>query len=125
MWQKLIMLAIAGVLGTLARYGLTGVVQRAVGSDFPHGTLVVNIAGCFFAGLIWMLFENMGSLGSDARIIILVGFMGAFTTFSTFILETGNLLRDAEWVRAFGNLFLHNSVGLVALFSGLGLGRVF
>jgi len=124
MWQKLVLLALAGALGTLARYGLTGVIQRAAGSDFPYGTLVVNVSGCFFAGLAWMLFEGRGALSSESRVVILVGFLGAFTTFSTLVLETGNLLRDAEWVRACGNLALNCSIGLAALFCGLGLGRV-
>lgn len=124
MIQKLALLSIAGAMGTLSRYGLTGLVHRINGVSFPWGTVVVNLTGCFFAGFLWTLFENRWALSGEARITVLVGFMGAFTTFSAFILETGQLLRSAEWLYAAGNLLLQNSLGLVALFLGILLGRM-
>lgn len=123
MWVKFLWLGIAGGLGTLARYGLGGLVQRVGGGGFPWGTLTVNVLGCFAAGLLWMLFENRISPSGQVRVIVLVGFMGGFTTFSSFMLETSLLMRDAEWLRAVGNLTLHNTVGMIALFLGLALGR--
>ena len=123
MTQKLILLAIAGALGTLARYSLASFVHKIDGLSFPLGTLVVNLCGCFAAGLLWMLFENRWPVAGYTRLIVLVGFMGAFTTFSAFILETGELARSADWFRAAVNIIIQNGLGLAALYMGVSLGR--
>jgi CrcB protein len=122
---KVLWLAGAGALGTLSRYWLGGFVQRFHESTFPWGTLVVNGLGCFLFGLVWTLAEERLVIGGETRAIILVGFMGAFTTFSTFAFETGAMLRDAQWQLAATNLLAQNGLGLVCLFLGAGLGRVF
>jgi len=122
--QRLVWLALAGAVGTLARYGLAGLVHRLNGVSFPWGTVVVNISGCFLAGLLWTLFENRWPVAGETRTLVMVGFMGAFTTFSSFILETGELVRAAEWIQAAANLVLQNGVGFVALFLGMALGRM-
>ncbi len=124
MLHKLLWLALAGALGTLARYGLAGLVHRVDGISFPWGTLVVNITGCFLAGLIWTLFENRWPVTADTRIVILIGFLGAFTTFSAFMLETGELARSGEWLYALANIGLQNVLGFAALFAGITLGRL-
>ncbi|MCX7045393.1 MAG: CrcB family protein [Candidatus Sumerlaeota bacterium] len=125
MWQKLALLAVAGGVGTLARYGLSGWAQKLSGSSgFPWGTLAVNLTGCFLAGFAWSVFESRLGWGVGARTIILVGFMGGFTTFSAYALETGNLLRDAEWTWALGNAAMQNIGGLACFFIGLITGRV-
>ncbi len=124
MLQKLTFLALAGALGTLSRYGLAGLVHRIDGVSFPWGTLAVNIAGCFLAGLLWALFENRWPVSGETRTLVLVGFMGAFTTFSAFILETGELMRAAEWMAAAANLALQNGLGFFALFTGMVLGKM-
>ena len=123
MVHKLALLAFAGALGTLARYGTAGVVQRIHGSSFPWGTLAVNSTGCFLAGLLWTLFESRWPVSGETRAVVLVGFMGAFTTFSAFILESGELMRAAEWMSAFANLAMQNIFGFVALFAGIALAR--
>ena len=123
MLQKILLLALAGGLGTLSRYGLAGLVQRWTGGAFPWGTLAVNLIGCFVFGVLWSLMEMRYTITGEARAIILVGFMGAFTTFSTFIFESGALLQAAEWWKALGNLAAQNGVGLVCLFAGLTIGR--
>ncbi len=122
--QKFLWLALAGALGTLTRYGLAGFVHRINGVSFPWGTLTVNVAGCFLAGLLWTLFESRWTVSGEVRLIVLVGFMGAFTTFSAFILETGELMRSSEWLFAAANLVLQNGVGLAALYTGAALGRL-
>jgi CrcB protein len=124
MTMKLVWLALAGAAGTLARYGLAGLVQSLFGSMFPWGTVVVNIAGCFFAGILWALFEHRVTVTPDVRVVVLIGFMGAFTTFSAFILETGELVRASEWLFAAANVALQNGIGFVALFMGIMLGRL-
>ncbi len=124
MTHKLILLGLAGALGTLSRYGLAGFVHRFIGPSFPWGTFSVNIIGCFMAGLLWALFESRWPVSGETRTIILVGFMGAFTTFSAMILETSELMRSAEWLYAAGNLSLQNGVGFAAIFAGTALGRM-
>jgi CrcB protein len=122
-WQKLAWLAVAGAVGTLSRYGLSGLVQRVCGESFPWGTLTVNGLGCFLFGLVWTLAEDRLLIRGETRFIILTGFMGAFTTFSTFAFETGVRLEDREWLAALLNLSAQNGLGLILLFLGLALGR--
>ncbi len=124
MLQKLVLIAVAGGLGTLARYGLAGLVQRAVDGAFPWGTVAVNLLGCFLFGTLWSVMESRVSIGGEARAMILVGFMGAFTTFSTFAFETAQMLREAQWLLAAGNMAVQNLVGIAALLLGLALGRL-
>lgn len=121
--QKLLLIALAGAVGTLARYGLGGFVQSHCGKIFPWGTVTVNLLGCLLFGVVWASLEERWSLGGEFRTIVLVGFMGAFTTFSTFVFETEQLLRDAEWLPAIGYFTLHNVGGLAAIVAGLALGR--
>lgn len=120
---KLLGICIAGALGALCRYGLSGLVHKIGGAGFPWGTLVVNMTGCFLVGLLWALFENRFSLSPEIRIVVLVGFMGAFTTFSAFALETGELLRSSGFLYASANILLHNGLGLALLLAGQALGK--
>lgn len=122
--QKLLLIACAGALGTLARYSLSALVQNLFSGEFPWGTFAVNIAGAFLFGLVWTLAEERLLISGETRIIILSGFMGAFTTFSTFMFETGELLRDAEWLLALSNLIAQNGIGILALFLGIAAGRL-
>jgi len=124
MLQKLIYLALAGALGTIARYGLHSLFTKINGTTFPYGTLVVNIVGCLLAGLLWTLFESKWTVTAETRLLVLVGFMGAFTTFSTFILESGDLVRSAQWLSVAANVTLQNGLGFGALFVGVSLGRL-
>jgi len=124
MIYKLLCLAVAGSLGTIARYGLSGLIQRYTSPAFPWGTITVNITGCFFAGLLWSLFENRWTISGETRTIVLVGFMGAFTTLSTMILETSHLVRAYEWLYAAGNLAIQNGFGFLALLIGIYLGKI-
>ena len=122
--RELAWIAVAGAVGTVSRYGLSGLVQRATGAAFPWGTLVVNALGCFLFGLVWVLAEDRLVISGQTRIVVLVGFMGAFTTFSTFAYETSALITDAQWYAAAGNLIAQNVLGIVCVFLGLALGRV-
>lgn len=122
--QKLLWLALAGAAGTLTRYGLAGMVHRLNGASFPWGTIVVNLTGCFLAGFLWALFENRWPVSSETRTIVMMGFMGAFTTFSSLILETNTLLRSAEWMSAAANLTMQNGLGFLMLFTGAAIGRM-
>ena len=124
MATRLLLLMIAGAAGALCRYGFAGIVQSATGARFPWGTLAVNLTGCLIAGLAFGLFEGRWGLSGEARAIVFIGFLGAFTTFSGFMLETAELARDAEWLSAAANLVLQNGLGAVALYGGLVASRL-
>jgi fluoride exporter len=124
LWQKLALLAVAGAAGTLARYGLSGLVQRWHPTSFPWGTLAVNGLGCLLFGIIWALSEERMLIGGSARMVLLVGFMGAFTTFSTFAFETTQMLDDSQWMMAASNLIVQNVCGIILLLVGIAVGRL-
>jgi CrcB protein len=123
MWYEILWIALAGAVGTLARYGLGGAVQTVLGQSFPWGTLVVNAIGCLLFGLIWTLAEERLLISGHLRVIVLVGFMGAFTTFSTFAFETAQQLRDREWLIATGNVSAHLILGIGMFFLGAAVVR--
>ena len=124
MWYKLIGLAVAGACGTLARYGLAGWLQRSSHSGFPLGTLVVNVLGCFLFGLVWTLAQERLPLSGETRTIILVGFLGSFTTFSAFLFETDQFIEHAQWLMAGANVCGELAVGLGAYLLGAFCGRL-
>lgn len=124
MLGKVFWLAIAGACGTLARYGLTGLVHRWLGSSFPWGTASVNILGSLLFGIVWSASGERNVISPELRIIILGGFMGAFTTFSTFISETSLLFADSQLLAGFGNVLFQVISALAAFYLGLMLGRL-
>ncbi|MEW6515539.1 MAG: fluoride efflux transporter CrcB [candidate division FCPU426 bacterium] len=115
--MKFLHLLLGSAAGGLARYLLASSVYRVAGAGFPYGTLAVNLAGCFLLGLLAGLAEDKLLLGPDARLLLMIGFCGAFTTFSTFIFETDNLLREGEWLAALLNVTVSVFLGF-ALFRG-------
>ena len=115
--MKILLLVVFGIAGTLARYGLQGAVQFRTGSSFPSGTLVVNLLGCFFLGIIGQFALNHISFSPEWRVGLTIGFFGAFTTFSSFSWETVHLLEDGDWLRA--TVYVGASVIL-----GIGLLRI-
>jgi CrcB protein len=124
MWQKLTGLALAGACGTLARYGLAGLFQRGSHSGFPWGTLAVNVLGCFLFGLVWTATQSRLLLGGEVRTIVLIGFLGSFTTFSAFMFETDQMIEHAEWLLAAVNLLGELAAGLGAYLLGAFPGRL-
>lgn len=124
-WRQWLLIALAGALGTLCRYWISGWVSRQGEGSFPWGTLAVNVLGCFLFGLIWSLAEERFLISGQTRFIMLTGFMGALTTFSTFGFETQALLQDGQWTRALGNVAANNLLGLAAVWLGLNAARVF
>jgi len=103
MWPTLLV-AFGGVIGTVGRYWVAGLVQRLGGADFPAGTLGVNLIGSFVLGLVMALSLERGLIGGEVRIALAVGVCGGFTTMSTFSYETLALLRDGEAALALGNV---------------------
>ncbi|MGA8221812.1 MAG: fluoride efflux transporter CrcB [Candidatus Acidiferrales bacterium] len=113
------LLILFGALGTLARYGMQGLVQQRTSSDFPSGTLAVNLLGCFLLGGIAEYALMHLSIPPEWRIGITVGFFGAFTTFSTFSWEAVHLLQDGEWWRATTYILASVIGGLLAVVLGM------
>ena len=122
--MKWLTLALGGIAGTFSRYLLAGAVYRAVGSRFPYGTLIVNAIGCFLIGFFDVLAEEKFILSPQARLLLMVGFCGAFTTFSTFILETGNLIKDGQALEAFINVMISVILGFVVYRLGIATARM-
>lgn len=108
-----------GFAGALLRYGLSGAIHRELPlATFPFGTLVVNLVGCLAIGLVAGLVELRQLFGPEARLFVLVGLLGGFTTFSTFAYETVSLARDGEHLRALANAGGHVILGLVCVWMG-------
>lgn len=116
-------IALGGALGAMARYGLTETVQKWLGPGFAWGTLSVNLVGCFFIGLAFHAISSVGPWPHEVRFLAVVGFLGAFTTFSTFSLETINFLRDGQFTVAAGYVLLSNLACVGLCFAGLRLGH--
>lgn len=114
---KVLLLALGGALGTLARYALNGAIANHA-PTFPLGTMIVNITGCFVIGLLAPL-----TLRPEWRLFLLVGFCGGYTTFSSFGLQTLDLARDGEWLYVALNVLGSNALGLLAVYVGLVCGR--
>lgn len=115
---KLLVIAAGGAIGAVCRYSLSGFVHKYSETTFPWGTLVVNVLGCFLIGLLTETF-SITIVPQHVRTLFLVGMLGAFTTFSTFGLETVNLIRDAQLQPAVLNLVLSNSLGVIMVFFGI------
>ncbi|MCG6862272.1 MAG: fluoride efflux transporter CrcB [Chromatiaceae bacterium] len=120
---QILAIAGGGALGALGRFWVSTGVYRLLGRDFPWGTLAVNTLGSFLMGLLFVLFIERLAVGSEARAAVLVGFLGAFTTFSTFSVETLALIEEGYLARAFLNMGMSVSVCLLACWAGLVLGR--
>lgn len=120
---KWVYLAIGGILGTICRYALSGFVYKIAGSDFPYGTLIVNLLGCLLIGFLSVLSDEKFVLGPDMKLLWMAGFCGAFTTFSTFMFETSNLLKDGEAIRALYNIIGSVILGFVAFRFGAIIGK--
>jgi CrcB protein len=120
---KLLFLMTGGALGTLARYLASGLAHRITGSLFPVGTLLVNTAGSLLIGIAWALWEQ-SSVPGYIRLFVLVGFFGGFTTFSSFSLETMNLIRENEIKLALLNILANNILGIFVVFGGFFLTRL-
>lgn len=124
MLMKLLYLCAGGAAGTLSRYWLSGVAQRLAGGSFPLGTFAVNMVGCLFFGAVWGFFENRLLPGSELRLLCLTGFMGAFTTFSTYMFETAELAKYGQMALALLNVVGQSVVGLILVLAGIALGRL-
>ena len=119
-----LLVAGAGALGSLSRYALSGAVYAALGQNFAYGTLVVNVVGSFLLGLLMQLGLNTDLIPPHLRTAIAIGFIGAFTTFSTFTYETVQFIQDGAWGSAALNVVTSLVLGISAVFAGIYTGRL-
>jgi len=122
--QKLLILAVASIAGGFSRYFLSGLIYEKFGMTFPIGTLIVNLTACFLIGFFSAIIDEKFFLGSNAKILLMTGFCGAYSTFSTYMLETSNLVKDGEITRAFTNILISTIIGFIALRIGIFVGEI-
>lgn len=117
--MKALLVGIGGFLGSVLRYGAGGLLHRLLSQAlFPWGTLAVNVLGCAAIGFCGGLAELRGLFSPEARLLVFIGLLGGFTTFSSFGYETFHLLRDGETARAAANVTAQMLLGLVAVWAG-------
>jgi fluoride exporter len=121
--------AIGGALGSVARFWVNGLVSEKFGATFPWGTLAINVTGSFVIGIIGALAIPEGRMDSPSRQFatqfLMIGICGGYTTFSSFSLQTFNLLREREWLYAGGNVILSVVLCMIAVWLGWLLGDMF
>jgi fluoride exporter len=116
---KALLVGLGGFLGSVSRYLLGGFVQQLSQSvDFPYGTLTVNLLGCFVIGFLSQLAEARGVFTPETRLLVFIGILGGFTTFSSFGNETLNLFRDGQTWLALGNIGANVILGLILVWLG-------
>jgi len=121
--KTLLFIAFGGAFGAVMRYGASLGVYAVLGRGFPWGTLFVNVVGSLLMGVLSILMLERYNIGPEWRAAVLVGMLGSFTTFSTFSIETLNLLEQGDMLRAASNMFFSLSVCLIAVWFGVVLGR--
>ena len=122
---RLLLIGGGGFLGAISRYALSGLVYRWIKDPwFPYGTLAVNLLGCLIIGILNGLIEIRQLFSPDTRALLLIGFVGSFTTFSTFAFESFSLARDSQFLSTFLNLALHVVLGILFVWLGNALARM-
>jgi fluoride exporter len=120
---RIVLIGLAGALGTLSRYFVGVFAGRALGTGFPYGTLIVNVVGCFLIALVSQLAITTTLISPTLRATLTTGFMGGLTTYSSFNYETTSLLRDRAWAVGFMNLGITLVVCFAAGLLGLAAAR--
>ncbi len=124
MMTQIMAVAVGGAIGAVGRFLLVSAMGRWIGHGFPYGTLSVNILGSLAMGLLVALLAAKGAIPIEVRAFFAVGFLGAFTTFSTFSLDMITLIERQNWEGALGYLLASVFLSIGALFCGLRLGRL-
>lgn len=119
--DKLLAVGVGGFVGAIARYGLTLWMMRVGGRSFPWGTLLVNVLGCLLIGALMQLAQQRAWFSESLRLLLVTGFLGSLTTFSSVSYETFDLVERGEWFHAFGNVFLNLLLGYAAVLVGRAL----
>jgi CrcB protein len=120
----LLAVAIGGAFGSVLRFAAAQKITQATGNSFPYGILFVNVVGCFAIGILSILLLDRFSLSPAWRAGILIGFLGGFTTFSSFSLDTFNLFEQGAYLAATLNILLNTGLCVIATFLGVFVGRL-
>jgi CrcB protein len=120
---KYLMVGVGGFVGAIARFWLASYIGGKMGTRFPYGTLVINVSGSFLVGLVVTVLAEKMQWSQHWRYLIPIGFIGAYTTFSTFEYETLRTVQDGQFLIAFLNITLSVVVGFVAVWAGVATGR--
>jgi fluoride exporter len=123
--REIASIALGGALGAVSRYAASTFTHRLLGTAFPYGTLLVNVLGCLIIGFIMHLSMSTDLLPRTVRIAATIGFLGAFTTFSTFGWETLQYIEDGAWIPALLNAAANLILCLAAVWTGVMLARTF
>ena len=122
--ERVLLIGLGGAMGSIARY-LTSLVALAwLGPDFPYGTLIVNVTGAFFIGLVQELGAETAMMSDNARLLLTTGVMGGLTTYSTFSYETVRLMEAKAWTAAWMNVVVTTAICLGLCFLGIVVGRL-
>jgi CrcB protein len=121
--MPLVLIGLGGFAGAISRYVVDGFVSDRTGGSFPWGTLAVNATGSFVLGLLFAMTTERAILPADVRGPVMIGFIGAYTTFSTYMLESWGLIETGSYGAAMANLGGSLAIGLAAVAAGLALGR--
>ncbi|MDQ6952290.1 MAG: fluoride efflux transporter CrcB [Mariprofundaceae bacterium] len=122
--KQMMAIAAGGAMGAVMRWYIAGFIQRLSGSAFPWGTLTVNIVGSFMLGFLFIWMLERVTVGELARLAVTVGFLGAFTTFSTFSVETARLLQEGALSMALGNVLAQVLICVTLAWLGMQLARM-
>jgi CrcB protein len=122
--NMILLVAIGGAVGSVARYLIASSIQTAISWEFPLGTVLVNILGCFLIGILYVLLVARPDPRHDLRALLMVGVMGGFTTFSSFSLETVTMAMNGNYAGATLNVVLSVAACLVGTLLGISLGRI-
>lgn len=122
---KLLWVGAGGFLGAISRYIVSGLIYRVFGKGwFPLGTLAVNVIGCLLIGFLSGIAEDRQIFSPELRLLVFIGILGGFTTFSTFGYEIFSFTRDGQIVSSMVNLFLHIGLGLGAVWFGFSISKM-
>ena len=121
--MHLLLIGIGGFAGAVARYAVDGLVTARTGGAFPYGTLAVNLSGSVLIGVLFAVTIERGLVSAELRGPLMIGFVGAYTTFSTLALETWRLGEDGAWLLAVANMGASAVLGVAAVIAGLAIGR--
>ena len=119
MWMKLLWVGLGGMLGAMSRFGVSEAMNQSLGPRFPWGTFTVNLLGSFVIGVVFVLAREQIAINAQAKLLIMTGFLGAFTTFSSYALDNYSLIKAQETQLMFVNVVVQNLLGL--LFVGCGI----
>lgn len=123
MLEKILLVALGGGIGAVTRYLASDWADQRFGSEFPYGTLIVNLAGCFVIGLFMQLVTDRIIVNPYWRLLITVGFLGGLTTFSSFSYETITLINEGALLYAAYNILISVAAGLLATWLGIAIAR--